>query len=218
MHDVALDWGKERLLRAFWEMTITFDPVCHIYHLDGARVPSVTQVLSPLFDWDGIPAATLDRKRQIGSALDEIIILDLADDLDESTVDPALTGYLEGFRRFRADKKFAAVAVQKPVASAKYRYAGTPDAWGSLDGEDAICDWKATAEMHPAVSLQTAAYHNAACEMDLLQYRAKRYGVRFMPDGKYELVQYKDKNDFNVFLSLLSVRNWRARNGLKEKS
>jgi hypothetical protein len=200
-------------------MLLTFEPNGHRYFLGSAEVPSVTAVLKPLYSFDGIPAATLDRKRQIGSALDEIIILDLADDLDESTVDPALTGYLEAFRRFRADKKFAAVAVQKPVASAKYRYAGTPDAWGSLDGEDAICDWKATYDLHPAVALQTAAYHNAACEMDLLQYRAKRYGVRFMPDGKYELVQYKDKGDFNLFLSLLSILNWKTRNGLlKEKS
>ena len=195
-------------------MNLTFDPTGHIYTLDGARVPSVTQVLAQCYSFDRIPHDVLEHKRQIGSALDEIIILDLEDDLDESTVDPALSGYLEAFRRFRAEKRFIAVAVQKAVASLKYRFAGTPDAWGSLEGEDAICDWKATYSMSPAVALQTAAYHGAGVEMGEFKASTKRFGVQFCPDGTYNLVPYINKGDFGMFVSFLSTFNWRKRNGI----
>lgn len=198
-------------------MNLTFEPAGHVYRLDGAVVPSVTQVLAPLYDLDRIPRDVLERKRQIGEALDEIIVLDLADDLDESTVDPELSGYFEAFRRFRVEKKFVAAAVQQRVASLKWRFAGTPDALGLIEGEPALPDWKATYSMHPAVALQTAAYVQACIEMGSPEKNIKRYGVQFCPDGRYNIEPYTSKTDFNIFLSLLSVHNWRARNGCLPK-
>lgn len=199
---------------------LTFEPSTHTYRLDGAVVPSVTEILRPLYGFDKIPAGVLKRKRQIGEALDIAIQLDLTEDLVEESVAPEVRGYLEAFRRFRVEQQFVAAAVQSPVYSKTFRFAGTPDAWGSLKGHDAIADWKATYSMHPAVALQTAGYANAGHEMGVLKASVSRYGVQFCEDGRYNLVPYKDKSDWGIFLSFLSCHNWRAKNGLlpKEKS
>lgn len=201
-------------------MNLTFDSDKHEYRLDGAAVPSVTQVLAPLYSLDSIPRDVLERKRQIGVALDAIIELDLADDLDESTIDEQLGGYFEAWQRFRKEKKFNPFWTQKRVASLKYRYAGTPDAWGTMDDHRALVDYKATYAMHPAVALQTAGYENAVYEsFPNIDRNLRRYGVQFCDDGRYNIVPYESKQDWAIFLSLLSVHNWRARNGLlKEKS
>lgn len=203
-------------------MNLTFDADKHEYRLDGSVVPSVTQILAPLYDFDRIPRDVLDRKRQIGVALDALIELDLKDDLDESSVDPSLEGYFRAWRLFRKEKDFKPLETQKRVVSLKYRYAGTPDAWGYMGNHIALVDWKATYAMHPAVALQTAAYENACHETIAGWLRnPRRYGIKFREDGHYILTPYtkpENKNDFGIFLSFLSCHNWRVKNGLlKEK-
>ena len=195
-------------------MDLGFDAATHTYKLGGSVVPSVTQVLAPLYDFSGIPRDVLERRRQIGVALDEAILLDLGDDLDEATLGPELQGPFEAWRRFRSEQRFALCAAQYPVASKKYRYAGTPDAWGLINDVETLADWKATAAMHPAVALQTAAYAAAGAEMGLFKPSIRRCGVRFQDDGRYVIEPFKDKADFAVFFSLLSIHNWRARHGL----
>lgn len=195
-------------------MDLRFDAESHVYLLAGAVLPSVTQVLAPLYDFGGINRDVLERRRQIGVALDEAILLDLQDDLDEASLGPELRGPFGAWRRFRAEQQFVCHDVQKPVASKKYRYAGTPDAWGMVGGVETLADWKATAAMHPAVALQTAAYAAAGAEMGLFKPSIRRCGVLFRDDGRYVIEPFKDKADFAVFLSLLSIHNWRARHGL----
>ena len=199
-------------------MNLTFDAAKHEYRLDGAVVPSVTQVLAPLYDFDRIPADVLERKRQIGKALDDLIELDLRDDLDESSIDPALDGYFKAWRLFSKEKRVSVLELQKPVFSKTFRFAGTPDFWGTLDDHAALVDWKCTADMHPAVALQTAGYELAGEESIVGWPRGiRRYGVQFKPDGTYAITQYIDKQDRGTFLSLLSLQNWKARNGLLTK-
>jgi hypothetical protein len=175
----------------------------------------VTQVLGTLYDLDRIPHDVLEHKRQIGVALDALIELDLKDDLLEESIDPALEGYVKAWRLFRREKNFVPIELQRPVYSKTFRFAGTPDAWGSLDGHAALIDWKTTYAMHPAVALQTAAYERAGHESTAGWPRnMRRYGVQFKPDGTYNIVPYENKQDWGTFLSLLSVWNWRRRNGV----
>lgn len=195
-------------------MDLQFEAASHTYRLAGTVLPSVTQILAPLYDFGGIPRDVLERRRQIGVALDEAILLDLADDLDDASLGPELQGPFEAWRRFRLEQRFECRAAQKPVVSTKYRYAGTPDAWGLIGGVETLADWKATAAMHPAVALQTAAYAAAGAEMGLFKSSIGRCGVLFGDDGRYIIERFKDKVDFAIFLSLLSLHNWRARHGL----
>jgi hypothetical protein len=195
-------------------VNLQLDPVAHRYRLDGSDVPGVTRVLGSLYDFAGIREGVLEHKRQIGEALHMAIDLDLKGDLELDSLDLEVVGYFEGWRKFRRETGFECLFSEKQVASLKYRYAGTLDFAGRIEGVESLIDGKTTAALHPAVALQTAAYHNAACEMGLLRPTARRYALRLKPDGTYILDQHRDMTDFFVFLSCLSLHNWRARHGI----
>lgn len=195
-------------------MNLQLDPVAHRYRLDGVEVPGVTRIIAPLYSFAGINAGVLEHKRQIGEALHLAIELDLRDELDVDSLDGEVAGYFDGWRRFRRETRFVCRLSEQKVASQKFRYAGTLDFAGLIDGAEALIDGKTTAALHPGTALQTAAYLNAASEMGLIRSNARRYALRLKPDGAYVLDQHKDRNDFAVFLSCLSLHNWRSRHGL----
>ena len=199
-------------------MNIDFDAARHLYRINGAVVPNVTRVLADLYDWDSVPAQTLERKRQIGSAVHRAIELDIQDNLDESSIDPQAAGYFEAWRRFGKEKRFACHLAERQVGSWRFRYAGTLDLAGDMSGADVLIDIKTTYQLHPGSGLQTAAYLYAASEMQLIGASAKRFALRLQADGAYRIQPHQDKNDFPVFLACLSRHNWCvARKLLKEK-
>lgn len=42
--------------------------------------------------------------------------------------------------------------------------------------------------------------------------KRRRLAVLLNEEGKFKVYEYKDKNDFNIFLAALSVANWKERN------
>ncbi len=190
-------------------MRIELNETQHIYRLDGVVVPNVTRILGDLYDWNLVPPEILEHKRQIGAAVHRAIELDLEDDLDPSSLDSQLEGYFEAWRRFRREKRFNCCLSECWVASKKFRYAGTLDLAGSLDGSNVLIDTKSTGEAHPSSALQTAAYLYAASEMGFIS-RAKRFALYLQSNGNYRLEPHVDQNDFPVFLSCLSRHNWRV--------
>lgn len=198
-------------------MKLGFEPAAHRYTLDGAPVPSVTQILAPFYNFAHVPDETLEHKRQIGELLHLAIELDLKDNLRLDSIDPQIAGYFNGWLKFKAEKRFECYFAERPIGSKKFRYAGKLDFAGEIDGVESVIDGKTTAALHPAVALQTAGYLGACSEMGLIRSNARRYALRLKPDGTYILDQHKDRNDFAVFLSCLSLHNWRARVGLNQE-
>lgn len=200
-------------------MNVAFDAGRHEYRLDGRYVPNVTRILAPLHDFSGIRGDVLEHKRQVGEAVHAAIRLELEDDLDAASVDPAVEGYLQAWRRFVAETSFECFLSERIVYSGKYRYAGTLDLVGVVCGKESLLDAKCTVGIHPSVRLQTAAYLQAASEAGLVRSAAKRYGLMLKPDGAYVLEPFADRNDLAIFLAMLSVHNWSVRHGLlKEPS
>jgi hypothetical protein len=177
-------------------------------------VPNVTRIIGDLYDWSLVPAEALEHKRQIGSAVHSAIELDLRDDLDISTVDSQAEGYFEAWRRFRLEKRFNCCLSECWIASRRFRYAGTLDLAGDMDGSDVLIDAKTTDTSHPGSTLQTAAYLHAASEMGYMPAHAKRFALYLRPNGAYRLEPHPYKNDFTVFLSCLSRYNWQVYRGL----
>lgn len=196
-------------------MNLTFEAETHTYRLDGAVVPSVTQLLERVYEgvYANIPAAILERKSAIGTAVHLATELIDADDLDESSVDPVLVPYLDAYREFLAAEKPQWTMSETPLAHPLWRYAGTLDRAGILRDEHSIIDIKTVAQLHPAIGVQVAAY-------DLLHQHhisrptpAKRYALQLKPDGTYRLKPYADPDDYRVFLALVSVYNWVSKHG-----
>ena len=42
--------------------------------------------------------------------------------------------------------------------------------------------------------------------------KRRRFGILLQPEGTFKITEYKDKNDWQVFLAALSIVNWKARN------
>ena len=196
---------------------LTFEPIAHRYQFGGVTVPSVTQVLRSLYDFSMVTQEVLERKRQIGVATHAAIALDIANDLDESSVAPEVAGYLKGWRAFRADCSLHEAdfgEIERPLYHPTYRFAGTPDMALCLDKCWSVLDVKTAADLHPAVALQLAAY------LELLNANTpagehklkRRYALRLRENGTYRLDEMKDKNDLNTFLAFLMTNRWREAN------
>lgn len=171
-------------------------------------VPNVTRVLRDLYDWGCVAPEVLEHKRQIGVAVHRAIALDLEDDLEPDSLDPMVEGYFEAWRRFRREKRFHCHLSECWVASKKFRYAGTLDLVGTMDGSEVLIDAKSS-NPHPGSALQTAAYLHAAAEMGFTS-QAGRFSLYLQPEGSYRLEPHISQNDFPVFLSCLSRYNWQV--------
>lgn len=184
-------------------MSLTFDSALHRYELDGQEVPSVTRVLKD----EGFIDTTwfTEWARTRGIYVHRIIEWHVKGELDPSTIDDALQGYLCAWVQFIKDTGFISLLTERPFASALYSFAGTADCVGSLGGEESIIDIKA-GSLSPATSLQLAAYEI------LHGGRSKRFALQLKEDGKYSLKEFKDRSDRGIFLSALSCWWWKHNN------
>lgn len=209
-----MDQGPNTAVRQF-----VFDPIKHIYMLDGQVLPSTTQIINWMNRYAGVPEAVLEEARQIGDAVHLATALFDHNDLDEESVDPVVEPYLEAWKAFKADTGFMVSFVERPIYSETYRYATTPDRGGrfSRDSEDGVLEIKTTATILPSCGPQTAAQKQAMVEWGFLKPTAPRYTVQLCPEKKpaYRVVKHSDPNDMAVFLSSLNVHNWKIRNGYK---
>ena len=186
---------------------LCFDEASHTYHVGGVRWPSVTEVLDPLLELDGIPRHVLDAAAAFGSNVHAACHLYNQGRLDEASLDPALAPYLFGWKQFLADTGAIVVASELRVSHKQLRYAGTLDTIAMIDRRRELVDIKSTAEIPRTVGPQTAAYAEAKGEP-----RIRRRVVQLRADGDYRSRVLTNRTDFNVFVSCLNI--WRFRNAV----
>jgi len=186
---------------------LVFDAERHVYTLDGTALPSVTQILSPLHDFSGVPAGVLERACLFGTAMHKTIELFMLGDLDTESLDPALQGCLDGFCRFLDDHPDFAGSdplVEQFGYHRKLKYAGTPD----LEYDWAIIDLKSRPANMLCDPLQLAAYDNFG------KGDRERYVLELRQDGTYNLTNVcptatKRKQHWARFRYLLDYYNMR---------
>lgn len=195
--------------------TILFDGNAHQYTVAGRTIPSVTQVLKRLYDWDGIPDAVLEYARERGSMVHQACELYDTNDLDHDDLDQQLVGYMRAWQSFRQATGFIPKHIEKPFYSERLGVCGTPDRTGvlsSLTGKpSAVIEIKATAEISPVAALQLAGYQLILRDND--EPCDHRYIVLLQPSGKYKLQSCPSFLDIPVFLGELQSYKWRLRHG-----
>lgn len=193
---------------------LIFDPVEHSYTVGAQRVPGVTAVLSPLVDFSMVPKAVLERAQQLGTAVHRMTELFDLDDLDEDSLSDELLPFLTAWRKFRAETGFVPELIEQRFHHPALRFAGTLDRTGLIGGRRAVIDIKKMLRLGPVIGIQLAAYQEL-CRVNGVEV-LDRYGLGLRADGTYRLQPFKDKGDWPVFLSLLTLRNWRDKHGVVE--
>lgn len=187
---------------------VVFTESDHSYRVGGARYPSVTQVIADMGLYGNAADYFTEWSRERGSFVHRIIQWHLSGELDESTIDPVLAPYFDAWRRFEQEAGYVSDACEKVMASDFYKFAGTVDHIGHLNGYYCIIDVK-TGALSPATAIQMGGY-----EILMKSPGIRRFGLRLMDTGKYSLKEYKDRQDSKIFLAALSVYYWKQDNRL----
>lgn len=185
----------------------------HVYTWDGAVVPSVTQVLDPLNNFDGIPWHVLENARVRGEAVHKACELFDYGTLNEETLDPVLQPYLEAWKFFLHVHDMEPVLTEQRLYHPDKGYAGTLDKilCHKPTGEMSLGDIKATYAHVQTVGPQTVAYLDAwNAEYPDNQIK-ERLSIRLLDTGKFDLVKLRDRNDTRVFQSCLHIWKWREK-------
>jgi len=157
---------------------LTFAEENHEYLWDGKQVPSVTGILRAVGlskDFGGIA----DFYKERGQAVHKAIELFLKGTLDETTIDPVLIPYWEGFKRYWEKHKEKPTFIETPQYCEEYGFAGTAD----LVTNTRIRDWKCSKDHDRVAELQGEG-------LKLL------YGPPFLP---FEVIQFPGDGSFKVF-------------------
>ena len=179
---------------------LTFDEKEHIYRLGDEILPSVTEVIKGAgLAGDFMPDPWY---LQRGSLVHAASALLDRNDLDESSLDPAIAGYVQGYRNFLKETGFVPEVIEVPRFNPKLMFAGTPDRVGRLDGEGIVLDLKTGVSRPRWHRLQTAAYVLLSPE-----HPEKRAALYLAADGGYSLVEHADPNDSPTFMSFTRPQN-----------
>lgn len=190
---------------------LLFDPEEHVYKLDGRHVPSVTQVLSELEDYSHIPRHILDRKARLGTAVHKAVEMWLADDLEEDTLHPEVAAYFNQFKAWFGVSGFKPILIEERVYSTRFRYAGTLDLYGEMQGKRWLIDTKTAYEIQPTFGPQTAAYEAGLLECKGL--KTDNRGILQLSKDKYKFIPMTGAADLNVFYAALTIKQWRIKYG-----
>jgi len=188
---------------------IEFEPVNHIYTVDGLEVPSVTHVLEPYSSLQYVDRELLRRAAVFGDHVHQACHLFDRGELDEDTLDPELVPYLDGWKQFLADSGAVVILSEYRVASRKHGYAGTFDKllfWGK---SKRLVDVKSGSVLPKTVGPQVAAYVEAYAEQG--ERIRDRYCVHLPGAGKYKSHRLNDPRDWNIFKAALVMHNWYQR-------
>ena len=192
---------------------ISFDPETHIYRdtETGLIIENSTSILEKarLSDFSKVNPDVLRRAQEFGKAVHLACHLYDANNLNMSSLSPALEPYLEAWILFEKDTGFKVESSEQIVYSKKWNYAGTYDDVGSWDNMKTLIDIKSGSMIPKTTGLQMSSYMEAYNEERKVADKIKRrVAIQLLGNGTYKMKEYKEKSDFRVFTSCLNVVNW----------
>lgn len=195
---------------------------------EGERIPSVTEILSPLQEeaFAAINPAVLKAAADRGSLVHEICeAMDYGLDYEE-LLQPDLLPYVYAYEDFLEDYYCDWEGIEAQVNN-EGRYAGIVDRFGYVDNEPCVLDIKTvqspTVEQKVSVSVQLEAY-DAAIKSTFPDYRDKdlrHYALYLKKDGKYIVFDcdaFAEKDGFSpadIWVDLYA--SYEAKNSAKVK-
>jgi hypothetical protein len=196
----------------------------HKYTVNGQIYPSVTDILSRMYDFSGVPKHYLEEARLRGKAVHKIIELDCFGILDDKNLDPQLLPYLTGWRKFVDDVGFEVAEdihgrkiLEYSLFDKFSRFAGTLDLVGyfrkranPISSIPRLIDIKTPTIISPVCGLQLAAYQSLLATNNVLRVDHRDI-LQLTNDGKYHLRTFTDISDKHVFMGEVNSYWWRKK-------
>lgn len=187
-------------------MNLAFDPEAHEYFVDGRMVLSVTKILelAGVIDYSRLPRDVREFALARGSAVHLATQYDDEGVLVEDSLDEAILGYVQAWRKFRADTGWENLLIEHRGYHQTYDYAGCTDrvGWFRGKGENLLCVLDIKTGKAPGwVALQLAAYS------DFVPYATyDRVSVELHGDGTYRVEVYPVKDRRRHLADFLACR------------
>lgn len=191
----------------------TYDDSEHKYFLNTMQLTSVTQTmkLGGLIDTAWYSDGGLMRGQAVHAVLQYIA----EGTLDWSSIADEIKPFVDAALKFEKENKVETILYERPLYHQIYLFAGKPDRVIILNGEVGVLDYK-TGTSQAWAAIQTAAYERLVEGVDevvkalwkLKQTKLKRWALELKNNGNYRLIEHKDRGDFNVFVSALTITNW----------
>lgn len=175
-------------------------------HTYSGNLPGVTSILKAVGIID--TAFYSDEGRDRGTAVHLACEYFDQGDLDESSIDPQIAGYLDAYKRFRSLTEWQFEWIEMPIRDRAGKYAGTPDRGLSARPRKLI-DIK-TGAYQPWHAIQAAAYVN--CLEDPFSY--SRYGLYLKTNGTFSMREFPKAeyvSDLAIFQSALNIYYWKGK-------
>ena len=195
---------------------LVFNEENHEYTVDGIKLPSVTEIVSPFtFSKYRVDAAVVNQAAYRGKMIHEVCAdYDMGAIDDDAELSPDIALYLKGWKDFCSDYRPEWLMIEQPMASVNF--AGTVDRVGMIDGNPCIVDIKTTSSMDRASKIalccQLAGYTHLT--NDNTDYNISLWncmGVQLTKDGRYNVIfvsRTEGKYDFSsydLFYKLLDI-------------
>jgi hypothetical protein len=208
-------------------LEFTFDDAEHIYTLkNGVEVPGCTRVIDT-GGWDtyaNVRQDILDRKSEIGREVHRATVMSDHGTLDWDSLDPRVEGYVRSWRYFRETTGFVPILSEfRSVCEVHERRFGlTIDCFGKTGlrgfkrgGIETIVEKKCTVAKARRHALQTAGYaigfplgYTTAMGRFLSR---RRLVVYLKPNGVPDIDECDQREDYEIFMALLTVTEYKLR-------
>lgn len=184
----------------------TYDETMRLGKLHGCIIPSVTEIVREFCS----PASG-----NVGAGLAVHRACELYNRgvLDWKTVDDSIMGEVMGWEKFVEETEFKPKRIEERLFHPYLRFHGRLDVEGtwSLTNERVLADIKKY-KPPQETAIQTAGYDLL---LPSLKNPRQRIAVELKKSGEYEIHEYNDSNDKDIFLAMLSIKNWRTNNNVR---
>lgn len=191
--------------------TCAFDPVTHRYTIDGKVVPSVTQVVRRFAPF---PFACDPWYLTRGTMVHKACALLVLGELDESTIDPRIAGYVAAAKRYLSPEVFGEITtmiVETPTYDKRGQFAGTPDLWAN----HVLIDWKSSDD--PATEIQLGGYVELLMGHRHPTTTRVCRAIELHDDGTFTVTEYDPKRCLGLWRAALTMWQWCEANGYNRK-
>lgn len=161
--------------------SLRFDSEKHQYWIGKKRIPGVSEILQKVGltkNWEGVDPFYAERGKAVHLAIQYF----LEHRLDETSLDPIIVPYFEGFKKYYSEHPMGITRCEVKGTYAD-EFAGTID----CITEHEIIDWKCSKSHDKVAELQGEAYKLIECgEAVSKPFKV----VQFPGDGSYEVFDY----------------------------